>query len=72
MENGFLVKQGSYSSLDLNEYFKMHETSFVKEDANNTEKGFFLIFYYKYSCFWLSLKKNGENAIKKNTVYLFK
>ena len=51
MENGFLVKQGSYSSLDLNEYFKMHETSFVKEDANNTEKGFFLIFYYKYSCF---------------------
>ena len=43
IENGCLVKQGSYSSLDLNEYFKTHETSFVKEDADNKQSNLFHI-----------------------------
>ena len=43
IKNGCLVKQGPYSSLNLNENLKMHETSFVTEDANNKQKGFFLI-----------------------------
>ena len=43
MENGCLVKQGPFSSLGLNEYFKTHETCFVKEDADNKQSNFYFI-----------------------------
>ena len=44
IENGCLVKQGSYSSIDLNEYFKTHETSFVKDDTENQQSKLYEIY----------------------------
>ena len=44
MENGCLVKQGSFSSIDLNEFFKKHETSFVKDDTENQQSKLYDIY----------------------------
>ena len=72
MENGCLVKQGPYSSLDLNEYFKTHETCLDKENENDTKSIFFCKFYILNTHFFLKkyLKKElNESRGEKTETY---